>query len=396
MTHASTRENGTEANRGTGWIKLLWAVWIILLLAGLVGLWQRFTYGHNIAGYGSYVPWGLWIALYFMGVAIAGGAFVFGAAGYILGWRGFAEKSELRTAILLSLAAILPAFMVIWLDLGRMEQLYMVFTSATFTSMIAFNAWMYNLFLIVAFICWLLSFKAESVWLKPLLCLCAFLSILFPSQSGVFFEAIGTKEYWNSPLLSMMFLSSALAAGAGMLLLIRTLIQPVSDMGDREGNGHAIRTLRSITVAALIVYLAFDFAEISIAVWRPFAESRAIDYLISGDYWWVFWIVQLLIGAFVPLALYVLTKNTGAWALASLLLVVGFVTARMGILIPGQIVGQIPGLQQAFQDVRLTYAYHATSMEYLIGALMVAVGMAIFFVGRRLATALASESEQEA
>jgi molybdopterin-containing oxidoreductase family membrane subunit len=154
--------------------------------------------------------------------------------------------------------------------------------------------------------------------------------------------------------------------------------------------------LRSITVAALIVYLAFEFAEISIAVWRPYAESRAIDFLIKGDYWWVFWIVQVLIGAFVPLGLYVLTKSRGAWALASLLLVLGFVTARMGILVPGQIVGQIPGLQQAFQDVRLTYTYQATSMEYLIGALMIAVGMAIFFIGRRLASALASESEQEA
>ncbi len=395
MTHASNPENRTSANPSTGWIKLLWIVWIILLVAGLVGLWQRFTYGHNAAGYGSYVPWGLWIALYFMGVAIAGGAFVFGSAGYILGWTGFAGKAELRIAILLSLAAILPAFMVIWLDLGRMGRLYMVFTSATFTSMIAFNAWMYNLFLVVAIVCWLLSFKTESIWLKPLLCLGAFLSILFPSQSGVFFEAIGTKEYWNSPLLSMMFLSSALAAGAGMLLLIRTLIQPVSDKEDREGNGHAIRTLRTITVGTLIVYLAFDFAEISIAVWRPYAESRAIDFLISGDYWWVFWFVQLLIGALVPLALYVLTMNRGAWALASLLLVVGFVTARMGILVPGQIVGQIPGLQQAFQDVRLTYAYHATSMEYLIGALMIAVAMAIFFIGRRLASVLVSGSEQE-
>jgi len=396
MTHASTRENRNEANRGTGWTKLLWAVWIVLLVAGLVGLWQRLTYGHNAAGYGSYVPWGLWIALYFMGVAIAGGAFVFGAAGYILGWTGFAGKADLRIAILLSLAAILPAFMVISLDLGRMERLYMVFTSATFTSMIAFNAWMYNLFLVVSLVCWFLSFRTESVWLKPLLCLGAFLSILFPSQSGVFFEAIGTKEYWNSPLLSMMFLSSALTAGAGSLLLIRTLLRPASDNGEHEENGHAIRTLRFITVAALIVYLAFEFAEISIAVWRPYAESRATDYLIRGDYWWVFWIFQLLVGAFVPLALYLLTKSRGAWAFASLLLVVGFVTARMGILVPGQIVGQIPGLQQAFQDVRLTYAYHATSMEYLIGALMIAVGMAIFFIGRRLASALASESEQEA
>ncbi len=398
MTQASTLADTNGANPGRGWTKLLWAVWIILLAAGLLGLWQRLTNGHEAAGYGSYVPWGLWIALYFMGVAIAGGAFVFGAAGYILGWKGFDTKADLRIAIVLSLAAIFPAFMVIWLDLGRMDRLYMVFTSPTFTSMITFNAWMYNSFLAVAVICWLLTFKSESVWLRPLLCLGAFLSALFPSQSGVFFEAIGTKEYWNSPLLSMMFLSSGLAAGAASLLFIRTILPLVSRKSAKrvEENDQAVRTLRFITVATVIVYLAFEFAEVSIAVWRPYAESKAIDFLIRGDYWWVFWIVQLLVGSFIPLALYAFSKSRGAWAIASLLLILGFIAARMGILIPGQIVGQIPGLQQAFQDVRLTYSYHATPMEYLIGALMIAVGMAIFFIGRRFTAALASESERQA
>ena len=394
----NTRDSGSAETQGSGARAILWAIWFLLLAAGTAGLWERFSYGHNAAGYGSYVPWGLWIALYFMGVAIGGGAFVFGAVGYILGWEGLDTKGDLRTAIILSVAAILPAFMVIWLDLGRMDRLLMVFTSATFTSMIAFNAWMYNSFLVVALICWFLSFKGTSLWLRPFLCLGALLSILFPSQSGVFFEAVGTKQYWNSPLLSMMFLSSALAAGAGSLLLVRALqessyrnsqIQPTS--GDK-----AIHTLRFITVAALMVYLAFEFAELSIAVWRPSAESRSVDYLIRGDYWWVFWILQLLVGALLPLGLYLLSTSRAAWGMASVLLIMGFVAARMGILIPGQVVGQIPGLQDAFQDSRLIYAYHPTQMEYLIAALMIAAGMAVFYVGGRLSSALASNSEQKA
>lgn len=395
---SNTEDSRSGEMSGAGGRTVLWILWLVLLAAGIAGLWQRFTYGHNAAGYGSYVPWGLWIALYFMGVAIGGGAFVFGAVGYILGWEGFEKKANLRTAIILSVSAIMPAFMVIWLDLGRMERLFMVFTSATFTSMIAFNAWMYNSFLVVAFVCWALSFKDESVWMKPLLCLGAFLSILFPSQSGVFFEAVGTKEYWNSPLLSMMFLSSALAAGSGSLLLVRSLYTSSagpSGLG-ASSDEKAMRTLRFITVAALIVYLAFEFAELSIAIWRPTAESRSVDFLIRGEYWWVFWIVQLLFGAFVPLALYLLTTSRAAWGLASVLLIVGFVAARMGILVPGQVVGQIPGLQHAFQDIRLVYAYHPTAMEYLIGALMIAVGMTVFYIGRRLTSALASSSEQKA
>lgn len=397
MTQTSTLSD-TNVTRslqsaGSGWTKILWPLWIILLVAGLVGIWQRFTYGHDAGGYGSYVPWGLWIALYFMGVAISGGAFVFGALGYILRWPGFSEKADLRIAVVLSLAAILPAFLLIWLDLGHMERLYMVFTSATFTSMIAFNAWMYNVFLVVAIVSWLLSFKEYSIWLKPLLCLGTLLSILFPSQSGVFFEAIGTKEYWNSSLLSMMFLSSAIAAGAGTLLLVKLLLSPAHNQASTYDRG--VRTLRFITVAALVVYLAFEFAEISIALWRPHVHSLPVERLVFGQYWWSFWLLQLLIGAVIPLLLYVLTDNKWAWGIATLSLILGFVAGRMGILIPGQVVGQIPGLQEAFQDVRLTYSYHTTAMEYLVGVFMVALGMAIFYIGLRLTSVWGSKSGQK-
>ncbi|MEW6531750.1 MAG: NrfD/PsrC family molybdoenzyme membrane anchor subunit [Thermodesulfobacteriota bacterium] len=396
LSGASPQEQGQHARSGL--TTFLWVLWAALLVAGLVGVWQRLMYGHNPAGYGSYVPWGLWIGLYFMGVAIAGGAFVFGAIGYILGWPCFRRPEALRIAIVLSLAAILPAFTAVWLDLGRMDRLYLVLTSSTFTSMMAFNAWMYNVFVVVAVLCWLLSFARGSVWLKPLLCVGAFLSILFPSQSGVFFEAVATKDYWNSPLLSILFLSSAAAAGAGTLLLVKVLLGPLGakDENAIEEHGRGIRILRLITIAGLIAYLAFEFAEISIEVWSPGRASVPVQFLVSGGYWWIFWILQLAIGAGVPLLLYVFTENRKAWAASAMFLILGFVAARMGILVPGQIEEQIHGLQQAFQDIRLVYSYHPTVMEYLVGAFLVAVGMAVFYVGLRLTNALGSRSGQEA
>ena len=78
----------------TGWTKLLWPVWILFVLAGLFGVYLRLTHGHNLAGYGSYVPWGLWIGVYFVGVGISGGAFVLGSLGYLFGIDGFSKKSD--------------------------------------------------------------------------------------------------------------------------------------------------------------------------------------------------------------------------------------------------------------------------------------------------------------
>jgi len=394
MTNVTLSAQGQEhgANHSP-WTKILWIIWIILAVGGVIGVVQRFTSGHLAAGYGSYVPWGLWIGLYFLGIGISGGAFIIGAVGYILGLRGFSRPSELRIAIVLSLAAIVPAFVGVGLDLGRPERLFNVVGSPAFTSMMAFNAWMYNVFVVVAVVSWLLSFKSGSLWLKPLLVCGALLSILFPSQSGVFFEAVRTNEFWHSPILSVLFLASAIALGAAGLLFVRILGGSSSRVPEHEYD--AVSRLRVITLSAIAVYLVFEFAELSIVAWNPGQHSPNVDFLLFGDYWPVFWLLHLLVGAFIPLLLFA-SGSKGLWGLGAFLVGVGFAAARMCILVPGQISGQIPGLQQAFQDPRLTYSYHPTSMEYLVGLFMVAVGMAIFYVGMRLSNAVASRSEQQA
>ncbi|MBI4963761.1 MAG: polysulfide reductase NrfD [Desulfomonile tiedjei] len=375
------------------WTKILWVIWSILIVGGVIGVAQRFTSGHLAAGYGSYVPWGLWIGLYFLAIGISGGAFIIGAVGYILDVPGFGRLSELRTAIVLSVSAIIPAFVGVGLDLGHTERLFKVLTSPIFTSMMAFNAWMYNVFIIIAVVSWLLTFKGASLWLKPLLVVGALLSILFPSQSGVFFEAVRTNEFWHSPILSVLFLASAIALGAAGLLIVRVLLGQAA--GDQTGNENALRWLRTIAVTAMLVYLAFEFAEFSIVLWNPGQHSPNVAFLLFGGYWQVFWLLHLLFGVLVPLALFASTQKR-LWALGAFLATVGFAAARMCILVPGQISGQIPGLQQAFQDQRLQYSYHPTLMEYLVGFFMVAVGMAIFYAGIRLSQTLASSSEQKA
>src|SRR5688572_2624779 len=131
MTSISTRPGGWDEDDGASafprihpvpWAKYLWTIWLVLLGLGSIGVYQRFTQGHLPAGYGSYVPWGLWIAIYFHAVGIAGGAFAVGALGFILNIRGLMLPSMLRTVIVLAIAAMAPAALAVWLDLGHMER----------------------------------------------------------------------------------------------------------------------------------------------------------------------------------------------------------------------------------------------------------------------------------
>ena len=80
----------------------------------------------------------------------------------------------------------------------------------------------------VAVVAWLLSYRAGSTWLRPVLCLGIFFAVLFPSQSGAFFGVVDAKLYWHSALLPILFLTSAVTAGAAMLLLVVAILTAVA------------------------------------------------------------------------------------------------------------------------------------------------------------------------
>jgi protein NrfD len=373
------------------WPRLLWGIWLVAAALGAWGVTLRLTRGHLPAGYGSYVPWGLWIALYFHGVGIAGGAFLLGALGFLLDWPGFRSNSVLRAVIVLSLSALAAATLGVWFDLGHMGRAHRILTSPGFTSMMAFNAWMYGAFAAAAVVAWFLSYRAASTWLKPVLCLGIFFAVLFPSQSGAFFGVVDAKLYWHSALLPILFLTSAVTAGAAMLLLVVAILTAVArrDWVTRADAVAAEARLRVVALAGVILYFVLEFAEFSVALWSPAGHSPSVDLVLFGPYWWVFWLVHLLAGGVLPLAL-LATRRPAAWTAAALLLAVTFVSTRLNVLVPGQAVGEIRGLQEAFQHDRLKYVYHATAMEYGVGFFMLAVGMAVFYVGRRVSAARAS------
>jgi len=375
------------------WEKQLWIAWGVLMALGLVGVAQRVVQGHLPAGYGSYVPWGLWIAIYFHAVGIATGSFLVGALGYLFGWRGLGTPSMLRTVIVLAVAVMFPAFLAVLFDLGHMERAGFILTSPNFSSMMAFNAWMYQAFVGVGIVCWFLSFRKDSGWLKPLLALDVLLAAIIPSQSGAFLGVVHAKPFWHSALFPVVFLASAVTSGAALLLVVRTLLGPeafrwaVPDA--RKEHDDAIDRLRIVVAASLLLYLGLEWAEFSVNLWSPEHDEAAVHLILAGPYWWVFWIVHLAFGTALPLSLLLFSRRRGAWAIASLLVAVTFLATRLNVLLPGQVVPEIQGLESAFHHARLSYTYHATAMEYLVGCFLVAVGMAVYFLARRFGAVIA-------
>ena len=62
---------------------VLYVIGALALLAGLWGLYSRLFFGERDVNYGSYVTWGLWVAMYMFFAGIATGAAMLASLDYL-------------------------------------------------------------------------------------------------------------------------------------------------------------------------------------------------------------------------------------------------------------------------------------------------------------------------
>ena len=369
-----------------GTVRLLW---LIIFIPGIIGFLIKMISGERLTGYGSYVPWGLWIAVYFHAVGISGGSFAAGVIGYLRGIKGLREN--LTTTLILSGVSLVTGLLAIWLDLGRPYRAYRVGLSPNFGSMLAFNAWMYVIFLgLVACLLFLIIHKRpegkindSTGWLVPLLLLGTILSVAYPSQSGAFFGVVDAKPFWSSAILPVLFLTSAIISGTSALLLVQYWLNRQQGVLAHVDENPFLY-LRKIILVAIIIYAIAEFSEYSLALWSPVSHLKETIYLIMfGKFWWVFWVVHVC-GTVAGFYLIFKPQSLHHLATGALVIVISFISTRLNIVIPGQSIPELKGLNEAFTHARLNFHYVPTLIEYLIVMFIVGFGLAAFYISLQL------------
>ena len=115
---------------------------LLLLLVGLPGLVDRLTHGMLNVGYGTPVPWAMWVAVYIYFIGLSAGAFLISSLVYVFGMKQFERIG--RLALFTALVCLLTALLFIWFDLGHMERFFFVFTRPSFTSLLVWIVWLYT------------------------------------------------------------------------------------------------------------------------------------------------------------------------------------------------------------------------------------------------------------
>lgn len=140
---------------------VLYGVCAAALAAGAWGIVDRLIHGHQTAAYGSYVVWGLWVAMYLFFAGLAAGAFMVAALDLLFKIEVF--RGTGRLALWVALVSLGAALLQVWLDLGHMSRIWKVYLQANPGSVMAQMVWGYTLFgLLIAVVLYLVLRLPQS------------------------------------------------------------------------------------------------------------------------------------------------------------------------------------------------------------------------------------------
>jgi molybdopterin-containing oxidoreductase family membrane subunit len=357
--------------------KILIPVLIALVFLGAIGAWDRLANGKANLNFGSYIPWGLWVGLYIYLVGISGGAFFIVFLHHALGVRSLGRVS--LYALPVALVTISAGLVLVLVDLGHMERFWTLYTRPNPTSILAWMVWVYTAYVAVLLAMLYAVATGAQRSLKSLSILGFLLVITFGGGEGALFGVLGAKPYWNSGLLPIRFLFSAFLSGAALVAFTAIFLRHWP--ADNE-HKEAVTFLRLLLLALMAINFLVEFSDFSVTHYTAVpAVLEAHRLMVFGPYWWVFWIIQILIGLLLPTILLVPRwgSRPSNLALGSLLIAVGYAGTKQNIVLPGLAIPEFRALPESYVHERLSTVYFPSTTEWLL-AIGVMAGAALVFL----------------
>lgn len=404
------------------YFKILMALALAGLVIGTYGVIKVLLYGKGTTDLGSYVPWGLWVAVYLFFLGLTAGAFLITILTYVFRVKIFASIGPLSAFTVL--VALICEVIIISFDLGHFSRVYRFLISPGFYSMIFWMVVFTNAMIIIYVLeCYFLLreelVKGSQEKGRPGQGLYRFLSfgktdftdrdrdadhrrvrflsilslpvgLIFYGINGAIFAILLNRPLWNGALTPLLFIVTALLSGGALITLLTYLFR--IDDSLVHYLGHVIRFL-------LVVFLFLELLQFFVGYRTGVPITQAsLDIVAFGPYWWVFWFFHLLLGSAIPLYLLVAhhTSSKGvAWA--CFLIIITFIAVRLNFVIPDQAVYKLEGLETAFYHHRLrTTEYFPNLTEWLVTLWVFSLGVLAFLLGSRWLPVIAAGKEEEA
>lgn len=373
-----------------------------LLLFALLASYTMETRGHVVTGMTNQIVWGLpHVFAVFLIVAASGALNVASIASV---FRNAMYKPLAPLSGLLAIALLAGGLAVLVLDLGRPDRLTVAMTHYNFTSIFAWNIFLYTGFAaVVAVYLWSMLERRMQRYASAAGAVAFGWRLLLTTGTGSIFGFLVARETYDSALLAPLFIALSFSYG---LAVYQLALIAVCGAGVRP-LGASVRN-RLARLQAWFIVASLYFVALFHATNLYFAQRRDVERFLlldGGVHTALFWIGQILVGNVLPLVLLshpTLRKSARAIAAAAVLVVGGGLAQMYVTIIGGQAypLALFPGMvaSSSFGD-GVVHRYAPSLPELVLGiggfalaAAIVVLGVKLFrFVPSRLDDAITAE-----
>ncbi len=317
--------------------------------------WLRFlTYGPGLTGTSDVVPWGIYISglAYFIG--LSAGATLVGLLIHAFGREDYAPMGI--RAILLALLCIFGATQFVMVDLGlpfrglkvplilhNLTSLFLISSSSYYLFMAILLA---ELYYTVKITRGKANARDEKIakWLGILAVPYALWVV--HAFTGSIFGVVKAREMWNTPMLPIHFVVSAIASGFALVILVAVVTSKIEkrELLDRETFNHMGKLLAFF----VLVTLFLDFFDYFILTYSGKKEAMETWHILTGRYAPVFVMnIGGLILAFLIL-LFKRGRTPNGLLIATSIIQLAIIAYRIDLVSVGQLVPLFPGMGELY------------------------------------------------
>ncbi|MCI0442194.1 polysulfide reductase NrfD [bacterium] len=251
------------------------------------------------------LEWGWLIVLYlFFGGLSAGALVLSGLATYIGGQNRYTRLA--KTGAFIAPFPVLLGTLLLIFDLGRPHVFWKLFIAFEPESPMWIGTWLLGLFLLVS-LPYLNLFLPEQkrIWKpnnvafwKSLLAAAGFpLGIGVGIYTGVLLGAVPARPFWNTPMVALLFLFSALSSSTALLFIAMKRFAPGSESHEER------RLLLSADVIFILLELLIIAPYIIHGKLSPLSSRESLQLILGGPFTGLFWIGVVLLGLIFPLTM---------------------------------------------------------------------------------------------
>ena len=270
------------------------------------------------------------MVVYFFLGGLSAGCYLFSVAAnyWIKEFKPLARISAILASISLAIGML---FLLI--DLGQPFRMWRLYFNFNPQSPVSWGSWFLIIFLALNVVYTWFLIKGEEEKGR----IVAYIGLPFALAAGTYIARILVlapgRELWHTALLPFMFLNGGLISGIALTLL----------MSIGRQKRALLSKLGKFVAYLVLLELVMIFTEIIVLLSRSAEASASAKLLLVGDYSFLFWTLEIVLGALIPVFI-LLSQNTKITTrayvngTAYILLLVGIFTMRYILVIGGQIV----------------------------------------------------------